>query len=90
MKEKHFHPSYETLSKEVVMEIAISIVLAYLLSGVSQVMEGLGSRITDKPGWACQPTVGTIILIATTFLLYFLIKCVALWFKNIFCYGNEF
>jgi len=36
----------------VIMEITISVVIAYMWSGISQVMEGLGGRVIDRPMWA--------------------------------------
>jgi hypothetical protein len=48
------------------MEFTISVVIAYLWSGVSEVMKLLGSDIMNKPMWARQPTIWMIILVTST------------------------
>lgn len=48
------------------MEIVVSAILAYLLSGISQVTKDLGGRVIDRPMWAMRPTLGKAILVALT------------------------
>ena len=44
------------------MEIVIALVLAYLMSGISLVITDLGAPPLDRPGWALNPTLGSIII----------------------------
>lgn len=48
------------------MEIIISALLAYVLSGISQVTKDLGGRVIDRPMWAMEPTLGKAILVGLT------------------------
>jgi hypothetical protein len=48
------------------MKLTISIILAYVLSGVSQVMKDIGGRSLERPLWTTKPTFGKAILVATT------------------------
>lgn len=48
------------------MRAAVSVALAFLLSGISQVIKDLGDRPMDRRGWALQPTLGKAILVAAT------------------------
>lgn len=48
------------------MEIIISALLAYVLSGISQVTKDLGGNVIDRPMWAMKPTLGKAILVAIT------------------------
>jgi len=48
------------------MEIIVSALLAYLLSGISQVTKDLGGRTIDRPMWAMRPTLGKAIFVALT------------------------
>lgn len=48
------------------MEIIVSAILAYLLSGISQVTKDLGGRVIDRPMWAMKPTLGKAVLVALT------------------------
>lgn len=48
------------------MEIVVSAILAYLLSGISQVTKDLAGRVIDRPMWAMRPTLGKAILVALT------------------------
>lgn len=48
------------------MEIIVSAILAYLLSGLSQVTKDLGGRTIDRPMWAMRPTLGKAIFVALT------------------------
>ena len=48
------------------MEIVICAILAYLLSGVSQVLKDLGGRVIDRPMWATNPTLGKALMVALT------------------------
>jgi len=46
--------------------LTISLVLAYVLLGVSQVTEDLAADPLSKPMWALRPTFGKMLLIAAT------------------------
>jgi hypothetical protein len=46
----------------------ISIVLAYVLTGLSHAMKDLGSSRIDKPSWARQPTLGNALFVAVTWV----------------------
>ena len=48
------------------MEIIVSAILAYLLSGISQATKDLGGNVIDRPMWAMRPTLGKAILVALT------------------------
>jgi hypothetical protein len=48
------------------MRIAVSVVLAFLLSGISQVIKDLGMGPIDRPLWAMRPTVGKATIVAAT------------------------
>ena len=48
------------------MEIIISAILAYFLSGIYQVTKDVGGRVIDRPMWAMRPTLGKAILVALT------------------------
>lgn len=48
------------------MRIAISVMLAFVLSGIAEVVQDLRSRPIDRPMWVTQPTLGKAILIAVT------------------------
>lgn len=48
------------------MEIIISALLAYVLSGISQVTKDLSGNVIDRPMWAMEPTLGKAILVAIT------------------------
>ena len=48
------------------MEIVICALLAYLLSGISQVIKDLGGNVIDRPMWAMNPTLGKTITVALT------------------------
>lgn len=48
------------------MEIVICALLAYLLSGVLQVIKDLGASAIDSPRWTMKPTPGKAILVAFT------------------------
>ena len=50
------------------MELITSAVIAYILSGISQVTKDLGSRAIDRPFWAMRLTPGKTILIALTWV----------------------
>ena len=52
------------------MKIAISIVLAFLLSGISQVIGDLGSPTSCRPAWARRPTLGWAIIAAATWFIH--------------------
>lgn len=45
------------------MELIISFAIAYFLTGVSFVVQDLGSSPKDKPVWASNPTVAIMLLI---------------------------
>lgn len=45
------------------MKLAISIALAYLITGVAHVIKDITSRPMDRPGWARQPTLTMAILL---------------------------
>lgn len=48
--------------------LALSFALAFLLSGIAQVLKDLGQRSIDKPGWALHPSfVGTLLAGITWF-----------------------
>jgi hypothetical protein len=51
---------------EPMTKIAISIALAYLLSGISQVTEDLAAEPTSRPPWARRPTFGKTIFVGAT------------------------
>ncbi|MCD2453177.1 hypothetical protein GO003_022600 [Methylicorpusculum oleiharenae] len=44
--------------------IIISLLLAFVLSGISQVMKDLGESPINRPGWAMRPTVGGAFMVA--------------------------
>lgn len=46
------------------MEIIGSAILAYLISGISQVTKDLGGHTIDRPMWAMRPTLGKAIFVA--------------------------
>jgi hypothetical protein len=50
-------------------KIVISIALAYLLAGVSQVMEDLRATAFDKPHWARRPTFSKAMLFGATWIV---------------------
>jgi hypothetical protein len=52
------------------MKIAICIAVAFLLSGISQVMKALSARVIDRPSWAINPTFGKMILVAATWFVH--------------------
>ena len=54
------------------VNITISIVLAYVMLGVSQVTEDLAAHRIDTPMWAVRPTFGKMLLVG------------ALWFRRPF------
>src|SRR5664280_3048495 len=43
------------------MRISISLVLAFLLSGIAQVIRDLGNRSPASPMWVWQPTFGMAV-----------------------------
>ncbi len=45
------------------MKIIVCAILAYLLTGVSQVIEDLGGRTIDRPMWAMRPTFAKAIFV---------------------------
>jgi len=51
------------------MEIAISFVLAFVISGVSQVAKDLGGSPPDRPFWALRPTSGKMLLVGLTWFV---------------------
>jgi hypothetical protein len=51
------------------MEIAISIVVAYLLTGIGQVVSDLIASLITKPAWSRRPTVGGAILAGATWFV---------------------
>jgi len=51
------------------MEIAISFVLAFVISGVSQVAKDLGGRPLDRPFWTLQPTFWKMLLVGLTWFV---------------------
>jgi len=51
------------------MEIAISIVLAFVISGISQISKDLGGRPMDRPFWTHQPTLGKMFFAGITWFL---------------------
>jgi hypothetical protein len=56
------------------MEIIVSAILAYLLSGISQVTRDLGSRPIDRPMWAVRPMLGKAFFVALTWPTSFVIE----------------
>jgi hypothetical protein len=48
------------------MRIAISAGLAFLLLGIEQVIQDLGTSPIDRPLWVMQPTLGMAIFVAAT------------------------
>lgn len=50
------------------MRLALSIILAYVLTGLSHVMKDLGSSPIDKPSWTRQPTLGMALFVAVTWV----------------------
>lgn len=46
--------------------IIISLMLAFVLSGISQVMKDLGESAINRPGWAIRPTIGGAFMIAVS------------------------
>lgn len=50
-------------------KIAISIALAYLLSGLAQVTEDLAADLIDRPMWACRPTFSKAMLFGATWIV---------------------
>lgn len=48
------------------MELAISVCLAFLISGISQVSKDLGGRAIERRIWALQPTLGKALLVGAT------------------------
>jgi hypothetical protein len=50
------------------MTIAISITLAYLLAGISQVTEDLTADPIDRPMWAIRPTFGKALFVGMTWI----------------------
>jgi hypothetical protein len=52
------------IAEKIKMRLITSIILAYILTGLSQVWRDLFSSPLDKPGWAIQPTLGTAIFVA--------------------------
>jgi hypothetical protein len=51
------------------MKIVISALLAYILSGISQVSKDLAGRATDRPMWTTRPTVGKALLVGATWII---------------------
>ena len=48
------------------MKIIVCAILAYLLTGVSQVIEDLSGRTIDRPMWAMGPTLWEAIFVVLT------------------------
>lgn len=48
------------------MEMFISVLIAYVISGVAQVTKDLSANVIDRPGWARMPTLGKAVFAATT------------------------
>lgn len=48
------------------MTIIISMTVAFVLSGISQVTKDLGGRTIDRPMWTTRPTLGKAALVAAT------------------------
>jgi hypothetical protein len=44
------------------VEIAVSIIVAYLLCGIAQVVQDLTANPTKRPAWARRPTAGKAVL----------------------------
>lgn len=51
------------------MEIIISAILAYLLSGISQVLKDLSEEPLDRPGWAMHPSFGMALIVGATWFM---------------------
>jgi len=49
-------------------KITISIALAYLLAGISQVTEDLGATPVDRPFWAIRPTLSKALFVGATWI----------------------
>lgn len=48
------------------MKLSISVALAYLLSGISQVIQDLSADFVRRPRWAERPTIGNAIFAGVT------------------------
>lgn len=59
------------------MLIVISLVLAFIFLGISEVLNDLGGSVIDRPMWANQPTLGMSVLVALT------------WFYKPFIYSKH-
>jgi len=46
--------------------LTLSLVLAYVMAGISQVTEDLAADPVRRPIWAIQPTFGKMLLIGIT------------------------
>jgi len=51
------------------MKIIISVILAYFLSGIWQIMNDIDAPIMEKPLWAIRPTISNAILVALTWFM---------------------
>jgi len=58
------------------MELVLSVLLAYIVYGISQVTDDLLGRAIDRPMWAMRPTLGKALFVAATwFTRPFLESC---------------
>jgi hypothetical protein len=48
------------------MRIVVSVLLAWLLVGISQAMRDLRTNVVDRPLWASQPTLGMWVFVVLT------------------------
>jgi hypothetical protein len=51
------------------MRLAISIILAYLVTGAAQVIKDITSSPMDRPAWARRPTFGVAMLLMLTWCI---------------------
>jgi len=50
------------------MKLTISIVLAYVFTGIAQVIKDISSSPIDRPSWVRRPTLGKALLLAATWV----------------------